>query len=216
MNRRSELKQRVADRQRVWLRRVIERTGKSASALAAEAGLADRNLTRFLNQPGYKGTLSELTVRSLVEHTGLPGPEADEGHVPANRFGFNEGQAFDAVRAAKEAPELVQAVRALAGKRAGVTAYELHTRAIEALGYVPGDLLLVDREAVPRPGDAVCAMLFDLSGASQMIFRMYEPPILTGATFDPAERPRPVVVDNIAAKILGVVTHSVRTPPGKR
>lgn len=208
---RSGQKEAERERQVRWLKWVLERTGLTPSGLGNASGASDQTLTRFLNQPDYRGLLSTLTIRMIVEHTGLPGPDGWEQDVKAGRFGFSEGSQFN-YETATGTPGLGQAIRLLLGNRPGAAPWELHTKALEAAGYLPGDLVVVDLNQIPRPHDAVCAQIYDLKGGAETVFRIWEPPILTGATFDPAERPRPLVVDNVAVKIMGVITHMVRAP----
>jgi hypothetical protein len=212
---RSEQKRAVREAQIAWVRRVIAHTGKSASQLAEDAGLAGLTLTRFLNQENYEGTLSPLSVRLLTEYTGLPGPDQGDD-VKAGRFSFQEGAPFDYTAADQGIPGMGQIVRLFLQNRPGASPWELQTNALEAVGYLQGDIVIVDQNVIAKVRDAVCAQVYDLKGGAETIFRIYEPPVLTGATHDPETRPRPMVVDNVSVKIMGVITDALRTSRGRR
>ena len=53
------------------VREMMARTGKTATELARMVGVAPSTLTRFMNQPGSKYTLSARTLAKLVEATGV-------------------------------------------------------------------------------------------------------------------------------------------------
>ena len=82
----------------------------------------------------------------------------------------------------------------------------MNSRALELVGYLPGDLLIVDSAAVPARGDVVFAEI----GATEFVFRIYEPPFLTAASHDERFR-RPIIVDSLNVHIRGVVTGSYRS-----
>jgi transcriptional regulator with XRE-family HTH domain len=78
-------------------------------------------------------------------------------------------------------------------------------RALEGLGYLPGDIVIVDLDRKPAPGDVVCAQVYDLGRSEpETVMRIYEPPVLVAASFDEQLR-RPLMVDDARVKIEGVV-----------
>jgi len=91
----------------------------------------------------------------------------------------------------------------------GVDPWVMKSRALEHAGYLPGDILIVDLNAKPQDGDAVCAQIYDRNGKTETAFRIYEYPFLIAASADPDLR-RPVLVDNERASIRGVVMASIR------
>jgi SOS-response transcriptional repressor LexA len=85
----------------------------------------------------------------------------------------------------------------------------LRSRSLESAGYMPGDILMVDLNGRPEPGDVVCAQIYDRSGKAETIFRIYEHPFLVAATLD-GRLMKPHLVDNDRVVIRGVVIASLR------
>lgn len=204
---RSEAKRALRDLQRAWLRRLLDVTKKTPSQLAVEAGLADVTLTRFLNRADYEGVLSPLTIKLLTAFTGLPGPEGEA--VLARGFEA-EAVPFAVGSDTRVAPQIGAAVRLLTKDNPGVAAWLLQTDVLEGAGYLRGDIVLVDENAQPAPFDPVCVEVFDRTGAAETVFRIYEPPVLTGAARRVEQRPAPLIVDNRTVRIRGVVVSAVR------
>lgn len=72
-------------RTQALVREMMARTGKTATDLARMVGVAPSTLTRFMNQPGTKYTLSARTLAKLVEATGVQVPWiAAEAPAPAS------------------------------------------------------------------------------------------------------------------------------------
>jgi SOS-response transcriptional repressor LexA len=74
---------------------------------------------------------------------------------------------------------------------------------------LPGDILIVDLAAIPQAGDVVSAHVNGFGLINQTIFRIYEPPSLVSATFDPTLR-KPLPVDQDLVRLTGVVVGSFR------
>ncbi|PZP54968.1 MAG: hypothetical protein DI604_36820 [Delftia acidovorans] len=102
-----------------------------------------------------------------------------------------------------------EAVKALQGARNGVDAWVMRSRALEAAGYLPGDVLVVDMNAAPQSGDVVCAEILDRSGKPEMVMRILERPFLVAATFDPSLF-KPMLIDGDRVTVRGVVIASFR------
>jgi len=72
-----------AERVRLWLRDVIDRTGLTPTALARRAGLAPSTLNKFLNDDRVDHCLSVTTVGKIARASGqplpIPAPGATEG-----------------------------------------------------------------------------------------------------------------------------------------
>ena len=97
------------------------------------------------------------------------------------------------------------AIKALIGGRKAVDSCTIRTRALECIGYVPGDIVIVELGRPPAPGDVVCAQVYDWGRSEpETVLRIYEPPVLVSATLDEQLR-RPLVVDNVRVIIKGVV-----------
>ncbi|MFZ1964323.1 MAG: hypothetical protein WAU78_12815 [Roseiarcus sp.] len=195
------------EEQRVWLRAVLVQTGLTPHALAKRARISAPTLTVFLNSDKATHALSARTVASLEAATGMRyGPEPR----PSGAFRENEATAYKI-----NGSPVDDIVRAAIGGRNAVDPWLLKSRALEAAGYLPGDVLIVDLNGGPQPGDVVCAQIYNWARSdAQTVFRVWEPPYLTPATFDPALR-RVFVVDNDTTMIRGVVIATVRPRQGR-
>lgn len=203
---RSETKRVLQDQQRQWITALAAATGRKLSQLATEAGVSDTTLTRLVNNPTYDGLLSAITIKRLSEAYKVPGPEeyASGRRLSIGSF-FAEAELLDPLEDA--------IVSAIIGGRAHLDAWRLKTQALEAIGYLPGDIVIVDTDAAPRPQDAVCAQVVDRKGGSaETIWRVYDPPYLIGHAIDRASY-KPVLVDNDRVTVRGVVVTSLRPHP---
>lgn len=191
----------MRDEQRAWLAKVLELSGLAPTALAQKAGLAPTTLTRFLNNPEHATALSARTVSAVEKSTGL---RFGEQARPAT-LRESEAEPFRV-----DSDLLSEMVRAAAAGANGIDPWRLRSRALEAAGYLPNDILIVNLNARPETGDVVCAQIYDWTrGRADTVFRVFEPPSLVSATLDPALR-RPFFVDNESVVIRGVVVASVR------
>lgn len=100
-------------------------------------------------------------------------------------------------------------LRAIGGDRNAIVPWELNTRALELAGYLPGDVVLVDLNATPKPGDAVYAQLYDWPGRkAQTVMRIFERAgpinLLVAKTTDPGLA-QPHIVDGERVVIKGVL-----------
>jgi len=120
----------------------------------------------------------------------------------------SRGLAEDAVRFDAESadPTVSAAITALIGDRQAAVAWTIRTRALECIGYLPGDIVIVDLGRQPARGDVVCAEVYSLGRQdAEMVMRIYEPPILAAASFDEQVLRRPLMVDDARVTIKGVV-----------
>jgi len=197
--------------QREWLRSVITETGIKPTPLAAMAGVATSTLTRFLEEDADNPhALHPTTIEKVARATGIAPPAV--ASAPSKRFvrGFrDDGVKFDAA----DHPEGIAieiALKALKAGRNNAEAWTLRSRSLEAAGYFPGDVVLVDHGRHPQPGDIVCAQVYDHSGeAKETAFRFYEPPSLVALSYDPAFR-KPMMLDPERVVVMGVVTNLIR------
>lgn len=197
----------VRDTQRAWLRQIVRDTGKSLTQIAAEAHVSHTTLTRF-DRPEYAGTLNTLTVQQIAEAMGVEPPKGiNPAETPVRRMGpQRDAEPF----AANDETDPHGAVKALIGNRPGAAPFRMKTRALELRGYLVGDVLIVDVNAMPREGDIVCAQVYDFAGNAETVMRVYEKLVLTAATLDP-ELQKPLFVDGERVAVMGVVTDLVRT-----
>jgi len=186
---------------REYVRLVVERTGKAATRIAKELGIAPSTLTRLLKEESPTATLHARTLRKLQDYSGIP-PIFGDSSAPVLR-GFGEDAVpFDA-RSAD--PVLSAAIKALTAGRKAADPWTVRTRALDRIGYLPGDIVIVDLGRRAEAGDAVCAQVYDWRrAAAETVMRLYEPPYLVAASLDEGLR-RPLVVDNEQVIIKGVL-----------
>lgn len=192
----------MREAQLVWLREVELRTRKTATEIARGAGLDPSTLTGF--KTGRRSRLLEsLTITAIsnawdipvnVEVRGGPAPRAlSEETMP---FVFDGDGALDS------------AIRALVAGRNGVYPLTLQTTSIELAGYLFGDVVLVDQNAAPQPGDAVIAQVYDWPKmTAKTIVRVFERAapvdLLVAKSHDAALKP--MVADGEKVIVKGVL-----------
>jgi hypothetical protein len=194
--------QQTSLQHREYLRRVITHTGKPATRIAKEIGVAASTLTRLLNAPETSSaTLHARTISKLQEYSGI----YLFGDAPA--ASDSRGLAEDAVPFEPKGadPAVFAAIRALIGTRQAANPWTIRTRALERIGYLPGDVVIVDLGRRPEAGDIVCAQVYDWGRSdAETVMRIYEPPFLVAASLEEGLR-RPLVVDNERVIIKGVL-----------
>jgi DNA-binding Xre family transcriptional regulator len=208
-----DVAEQLRRRQRDWLRRIVADHAIKPTPLAKAAGVAATTLTRKLNDDDDTSILSDLTVARICAFLNIPAPNFHDDAPRGAPAGLREPDALpyepgpDALTA-----ELV----ALAMRQPGRLPWTLRSRALEYVGYWPSDVLVVDLNAEPRAGDVVCAQLYDWQrpGATQTVFRLYEPPYLLAAGPDEAAR-KPRLLDNGNVAVKGVVVASFRERAGR-
>src|SRR5574337_484076 len=198
------------EEQRAWLRALLAKTGLTPHALARKAHLSPPTLTVFLNSPEATHALSARTIAALEAASGLrygpePRPSGGSREPEAAPFSLRSGT-----------PE-ADFIRAAIGGRNAVDPWTLKSGAIEGAGYLQGDILIVDLNGSPRPGDVVCAQIYDWARAdARTIFRLWQPPAyLQPMTNDPKLQ-RIFVVDNDTVQVKGVVVATIRLRAGAR
>lgn len=189
---------------RDYVRQVVERSKKPPTRIAKDIGIAPSTLTRLLNEPeGGTATLHARTLRKLQEYSGIaPSFWHDPESAPAARGLREDAVPYD-VKHADAA--LAAALKSLIGARKAADPWTIKTRSLECVGFMPGDVVLVDLGLRPESGDAVCAQVYDWRrGTAETVMRLYEPPYLVAASLDESLR-RPFVVDDDQVIIKGVV-----------
>lgn len=192
----------IAEKRRVraWIEGIRSRFHVEVPDIAARAGVAPSTVYRWIDDAGgFSPSLSK--IRKIAAAFSVPMPD-DDARPP----GFAEGEALK-IEIDEQPAEL----------RAGMNqaVWRLNTRALDLLGYLPGDLVLVDLAVTPRAGDVVCAQIYDFQrGTAETKIRAYEPPFLMMRSFEPSLREAPIYVDNERAVIMGVVTRSLRVRAG--
>jgi hypothetical protein len=144
---------------REYLLRVLDHTRMKPTPLAKAAKVPASSLNRLLKEDST-GTLHARTLSKLEKFSGiLLSAVIDTSSAPGLR-----GLAEDAVTFDVESgdPAVSAAITALIGNRQSADSRTIRTRALECLGYLPGDIVIVDLRRKPTPGDVVCAQVYEL------------------------------------------------------
>lgn len=206
------------DDQRNFVSRVLDRTKWTLTELARRAELDHSTLSRFMNGGREGHVMRHSSIRKIERASGisfLPSPEPGGlagraarlapglGEVEATPYAFNSANPENAL------------VEAAIGGRNDCEAWVLRSRALEAVEFRPGDILIVMATTTILAGDIVCAKIFDLTkGMADTVFRLYQPGMLLAMTGD--ERlMRPYSIDDSAVTVEGVVTTTLRSRTGR-
>jgi len=188
---------------REYLRRILDHLKMKPTPLAKAAGVSASSLVRLLKEDST-GTLHARTLSKLEKFSGISlSAVLDAPSAPALGGLAEEAVSFDAESAD---PAVSDAIRALIGTREEAVPRTIITRALECIGYLPGDIVIVELGRWPEPGEVVWAQI-----DAEMVMRIYEPPILASATLDEKLR-RPLTLD--ARVIIKGVVLPHRLRPG--
>jgi transposase-like protein len=200
----------LANAQRAWLDQVVAKTGRTLSEIARDGDINPSTLTRFRNNTHHAGTLSAPTMAAVSAVTGIPLPQEVSAAAPTARAGFAEGEA--ALWEAEDTHDPVAAaIAAMTGNLLHKVAWQLRSEALLHESYRPGDILIVNLNAAPKPGDIVLVQLYDWRNraGTETVFRFYEPPFLIASgPVEAAKKPRLINTDEVGIK--GVVEAMLR------
>jgi len=201
---------------RDWLKRLPSLTGKKLTALAREIKVSPSTLTRPVSE-GDDGTstLHANTIAKIVAATGVAAPTDITGPPPR---GLAHGFSEDAVPfTITPGDPVAAAVRALVGAANAIAPFRLRSGALDMAGFLPGDIVLVDLNASPRAGDAVCAQVYDWPRMkAETIMRIYRPvpPVTLLVARSSDQSFAPLVVDGERVIVKGVLLpHRLRSEP---
>jgi transcriptional regulator with XRE-family HTH domain len=203
----------LEQQQRDYLHRVMDRTGWHMTELAKRAHLDHSTLSRFLSGGREGHALRHTSINKIETASGLRFGTPIATPIAQN-LGFNEAEATPLV--IEREPSYLQGLitSAVAGRN-NVDPWRLQSRALDAIGYMPGDILIVALGEHPQPGEVVIAQIVDWQrGGAETVFRLFEPPCLVAATSD-ASLLKPHVIDHAATVIKGVVDCLIR-PNGRQ
>lgn len=199
----------IGARQRAYLRDTLNELNVTPSGLAQKIGIAPSTFTRFLNEPeGSEKTLHATTLDKVEQvrqaSSDATFPTQAQGQWQSLR---EEAEQYRMVEGQDD--EISRAIRSLIGNRHDIDAWTLRSRALELEGYMPGDIVLVDRSLTPKAGDAVCAQVYDRGHIrADTVMRLFHNAgpvnLLLPHSMDPTAQ-RPLVVDNERVMIRGVL-----------
>jgi len=195
-------------KQREWLLRLVADHRIKPTPLAKLAGVAATTITRKLYDPDDTAILTDLVIARICEALNVQPPNFLADDAPAARpRGFSDGDAalYDADGETPTARLVSAAIRP------GLDPWELKTEALSNAGFRPGDILLMDINATPHPGDVVCAQVYDWNAPqnTRTVFRFFEPPFLV-ADGPGEEFRRPLLIDNQSVVVKAVMLGSIR------
>lgn len=207
-----------------YLLEVLARLKISPNALASNIGVRASTLSRHV--PRADGRPKNNTprnmhpeVRAKIEaYSGIPAPSAASGLSGATGTrlrGFaDELVPYDPGSGAD--PLVNQVIELLIRGRPNASAMEVKTRALEDAGYRLGDVVIVDQSVAPRPGQAVCAQVYDPTGGAETVLRIYRTAgpvrLLFASLHDHSAEA--LLVDDEHVKIMAVVTEDFRPRAG--
>lgn len=172
--------------------------------LSRRTGVNASTFAKFKNDPENKAQLEPATITLIEEATGL---KAFETAPPLRPRGLDdvESSRYDA----EPLSIFDGTVKHMIEGRNYLDPWVLRSRGLEAAGYIPGDVMIVDLTAKPEQGDVVCAQVYDRNGQAETVFRIYEDPFLVTATLK-VSLVKPLLVDNDRVVVRGVVVASFR------
>lgn len=181
------------DLQREWLQALADQRNLTFSAMARKAGLTASTLTRLMNQDNVRA-LGGTTIDKICAAFGIAPPGVDHFEEDAKPFGGPDPRQL--MRMALDSP--------------ATDLWRVSNDALEMAGYQIGDFLVVDMNARPVAGDVVIAQRYHFTeGRAETILRIYEPPYLVAASTRPEYR-KPILAEDSAIAIKGVVVGSYR------
>jgi transcriptional regulator with XRE-family HTH domain len=197
----------LREQQLAWLENITSSSGLTLTDIAKRANLNPSTLTRFRSRDDGGHVLTSRTVQKIEAATGVPAYE-QRTRPSLSFFSEEEGEIFKIDTKAQDI--LVEALRSVVKTTNSLDLWTLKTPALAAAGYGLGDIVLVDRDATPRAGDAVCAQKYDhRRGTAETIFRIYRTPYLLTA-LSSGQPGMPEIVDDENVVIRGVIVGGCR------
>ena len=194
-----------------WFKAQQKKVGVTAEDIALRLG-KDRSVVSRIYVGRQRMSLDQAKVFSDVLQAPLDEVLKRAGVLDAPtaqtiRPGFAESDAAPWMGKDADDRQIRTAAQAF-GERPGVDIWQVKSPALSLMGYMPGDMMLVDTHAAERvrQGDVVVAQVYDNTKSTAFtLLRRYEPPVLVAASPDPGDR-RVHVVDGVNVVIRGRVT----------
>ncbi len=121
---------------------------------------------------------------------------------PSNSANGHNGPATPAV-------DLVSVAETVLPRIETVDMFTVSGDALAAQGILDGDHLMVEVGGKPARGDIVVLEVYTSARWPQKLARVYDPPFLLSFSLDPETR-RPILIDSVHVKIIGVVQGVMR------
>ncbi len=190
-----------------WLQAVATHLNLSPSQLALNSGMAASTVTRFTNDKSGKATITQASLEKIAKYSGFR-----PGQMPGRaRAGMAEPDTIPLHHDVTAWPKWVlSAIEAAKGGRNGVEAWVMKGAALDGIGVMPGDILIIDQNARAKTGDVVLAQVVDMvSGSAETVMRLYQAPFLTTHSMRLGPG-RPEQVDDDRVTIAGVRIGTIR------
>jgi phage repressor protein C with HTH and peptisase S24 domain len=187
-----------ADAIRAWLKDAILKIGLRPTPLAKAAGLAPSTLLRALD-PENPGSLEWRSIEKIVRTFNIAPPKIYTNRSP------EEHQVLSDVIHINE-----EEIEHIIEKSENQTLWILNNRALDLVGYLPGDIVIVDDAVTPRARDIVVIVRIEQAGIGEALIRMYDPPYFLTETADANARKKPLLMDHDRFAIIGTVVQLVR------
>ncbi|MBE0702071.1 MAG: helix-turn-helix domain-containing protein [Afipia sp.] len=186
-----------------WIRAVARHMNLSLSDLALKSGLAASTVTRYVNDASGRIGITKRTLDAISDFTGIP-----QHVIPGERrlTGFGEPDAIPFDNDNEPQPDWVkQAVARFREESASLVPWIMKGWALDQVGVLPGDILLIDLNLRPKNGDIVCAQITDwATGSAETVFRRFDPPFLTAHSGKLGPQ-KPELIDDDRVKVRGVM-----------
>ena len=199
--------EQIRERQIEALNDLLRRHGLKATQIAKRAGVSPSTVTRKLT-PEDSSVFDTATFARLFAAVGEEPPALVSGALapalPASAPA--DGREIAPFRPNDVGEDIDVAVRATIAGRQHLSAWTVQTRALDGLGYRPGDVVVVNASEPPRSGDVGAASLLDLQSPNraQSVLRVYHDNELIASSSEPAYL-KPIPVDSRWVTIRGVV-----------
>jgi len=192
-----------------WIRAVARHLNISLSDLALHSKLAASTVTRYMNDKTGKLTITDRSLEAIASYSGIP-----KNVFPGQRRlpGFGDGEAvpYDANQDERLPEWVLAAIEAQRGDRNSLEPWLMKSWALDLLGILPGDVVIVDKNRRPKAGDVVAVQLTDLAtGKSEAVLRRFDPPFVLTHSAKMALT-KPEQVDDERVIILGVECGVIR------
>lgn len=190
-----------------WIKHVAAHLNLTPSDLARRAELSPSTLTRYLNDNSGQIGISQRSLDKIGEYARIRPHQ-----FQTSPFGsFQEAEATPYDPGDAQADWIEKQVRDMCSAVQSRVPWTLRTDALNLLGYLKGDIVIVDLSMPARDGDIVCAQLYDWQReTADTVFRLYRKPwLMTHSSIIAPIQPRLVDDDNVAIK--GVVEAVLRT-----
>ncbi|MBL3569895.1 helix-turn-helix domain-containing protein [Rhodovulum visakhapatnamense] len=195
-----------------WFKQQQRRAGITAEEIASEMGRHRSVVSRIL---GGKQRMTMDWAKAFARALGvsldevlLHAGEIEEGQAGSIRSTLTDGDVCQWKGSTSEEMQARAVLRALGQDRPAVEIWRVKGGAMALDGFLPGDLIAVDRDLSERVrlGDTVIARSSDWNtGNAQIVLRRFEPPVLVASGGDSTGR-RVLVVDGNNVVVLGKVT----------